>query len=33
LELATEVTPAGGRIVVCGSFLVVGPALEWLGLY
>ena len=33
LELARQVTPTGGRIIVCGSFLVVGPALEWLGLY
>jgi dihydrofolate synthase/folylpolyglutamate synthase len=33
LELACEITPENGRIVVCGSFLVVGPALEWLGLY
>lgn len=33
LELARERTPPGGRIVVCGSFYVVGPALEWLGLY
>jgi len=27
---AAELTPDGGRIVVCGSFFVVGPALEWL---
>jgi len=33
LGLARDSTPAGGRIVVCGSFLIVGPALEWLGLY
>jgi dihydrofolate synthase/folylpolyglutamate synthase len=33
LELARQTLPDGGRIVVCGSFLVVGPALEWLGLY
>jgi dihydrofolate synthase/folylpolyglutamate synthase len=33
LERARAVTPTGGRIVVCGSFLVVGPALAWLGLY
>ena len=26
-------TAPGGRIVVCGSFRVVGPALQWLGLY
>ena len=30
---AQVVTPLGGRIIVCGSFLTVGPALEWLGLY
>ncbi len=33
LEMARILTPPEGRIVVCGSFLVVGPALEWLGLY
>jgi dihydrofolate synthase/folylpolyglutamate synthase len=33
LEKARMLTPLEGRIVVCGSFLVVGPALEWLGLY
>jgi folylpolyglutamate synthase/dihydropteroate synthase len=33
LEMARMLTPPEGRIVVCGSFLVVGPALEWLGLY
>jgi dihydrofolate synthase/folylpolyglutamate synthase len=33
LELARKRTPHGGRILVCGSFMVVGPALEWLGLY
>ena len=32
LGLARDITPAGGRIIVCGSFLIVGPALEWLGL-
>jgi dihydrofolate synthase/folylpolyglutamate synthase len=26
-------TPRGGRIVVCGSFRIVGPALRWLGIY
>jgi len=31
--LASKLTPRGGRVLVCGSFLVVGPALEWLGLY
>jgi dihydrofolate synthase/folylpolyglutamate synthase len=30
---AVAATPAGGRIVACGSFRVVGPALDWLGLY
>jgi dihydrofolate synthase/folylpolyglutamate synthase len=33
LALARSETPPGGRIIVCGSFLVVGPAFEWLGLY
>lgn len=33
LELARSVTPLGGRIVVTGSFRLVAPALEWLGLY
>ena len=32
-QLARESTPPGSRILVCGSFYVVGPALEWLGLY
>ena len=32
-ELARQQTPTGGRIVVCGSFRIVAPALEWLGLY
>ena len=32
-QLACESTPPGSRILVCGSFYVVGPALEWLGLY
>lgn len=32
-ERARQVTPAGGRIVVCGSFRIVAPALQWLGLY
>ncbi|MCL4790967.1 MAG: bifunctional folylpolyglutamate synthase/dihydrofolate synthase [Gammaproteobacteria bacterium] len=31
--LAERLTPAGGRIVVCGSFRIVAPALQWLGLY
>jgi dihydrofolate synthase/folylpolyglutamate synthase len=29
---AAAATPPGGRIVVCGSFRLVGPALDWLGL-
>ena len=33
LTMAKEMTVAGGRILVCGSFRIVGPALEWLGLY
>ncbi|MBT8422551.1 MAG: bifunctional tetrahydrofolate synthase/dihydrofolate synthase [Gammaproteobacteria bacterium] len=33
LEAARDGTPAGGNILVCGSFSVVGPALDWLGLY
>lgn len=32
-EHARQVTAAGGRIVVCGSFRIVAPALQWLGLY
>ena len=32
-EMAEQVTADGGRILVCGSFRIVGPALEWLGLY
>ena len=32
-DLASRVTPAGGRILVTGSFRIVAPALEWLGLY
>jgi dihydrofolate synthase/folylpolyglutamate synthase len=30
---ARQVTAPGGRIVVCGSFRIVAPALQWLGLY
>jgi dihydrofolate synthase/folylpolyglutamate synthase len=30
---AAQVTPPDGRVLVCGSFRVVGPALQWLGLY
>ncbi len=33
LEQADGVIPEGGRVLVCGSFHVVGPALDWLGLY
>jgi len=29
-RLAEELTPASGRVLVCGSFFIVGPALEWL---
>lgn len=32
-ELARRAAVAGDRIVVCGSFHTVGPAMEWLGLY
>ena len=31
--MAEQMTGDGGRILVCGSFRIVGPALEWLGLY
>jgi dihydrofolate synthase/folylpolyglutamate synthase len=31
--LAERLTPPMGRIVVCGSFRIVAPALQWLGLY
>ncbi len=31
--IAREQTVSGGRILVCGSFRIIGPALEWLGLY
>jgi dihydrofolate synthase/folylpolyglutamate synthase len=31
--LAERLTPATGRIVVCGSFHIVAPAMQWLGLY
>lgn len=30
---AKSATAPGGRIIVCGSFRVVGPALCWLGIY
>ncbi len=33
LALARELTARPGRILVCGSFRVVGPALRWLGIY
>ena len=33
LARAQQATPSGGRVVVCGSFRVVGPALRWLGIY
>lgn len=32
LALAARLSPPGSRIVVCGSFRIVGPALQWLGL-
>ncbi len=32
-RLAERLTPPTGRIVVCGSFRIVAPALQWLGLY
>jgi dihydrofolate synthase/folylpolyglutamate synthase len=32
-EYAERITADGGRILVCGSFRIVGPALRWLGLY
>jgi dihydrofolate synthase/folylpolyglutamate synthase len=32
-RVASEETSPDGRILVCGSFRVVGPALDWLGLY
>jgi dihydrofolate synthase/folylpolyglutamate synthase len=32
-ERARACTEPGGRIIVCGSFRVVGPALGWLGIY
>ncbi len=33
LAKARELTVPDGRIVVCGSFRIVGPALRWLGIY
>lgn len=33
LECARRLSAPGGRIVVCGSFRIVGPALRWLGIY
>jgi len=32
-ERAVQLTPPDGRVVCCGSFRIVGPAIEWLGLY
>lgn len=32
-EIAARSTAVGGRILVCGSFRIVGPALRWLELY
>lgn len=31
--LAEQLSPLADRILVCGSFRIVGPALEWLGIY
>jgi dihydrofolate synthase/folylpolyglutamate synthase len=33
LKSAVRLTSEGGRILVCGSFRIVGPALRWLRLY
>jgi dihydrofolate synthase/folylpolyglutamate synthase len=33
MALAREEASPHGRVLVCGSFHVVGPALDWLGLY
>jgi dihydrofolate synthase/folylpolyglutamate synthase len=33
LAVAQSITAPGGRIVVCGSFRIVGPALQALGIY
>ncbi|MGI9344077.1 MAG: bifunctional tetrahydrofolate synthase/dihydrofolate synthase [Gammaproteobacteria bacterium] len=30
---AEALTPSHGRVLCCGSFRIVGPAIEWLGLY
>jgi len=30
---AEALTPPHGRVLCCGSFRIVGPAIEWLGLY
>ena len=32
-DSARQVTAPGGRILVCGSFRIVAPALQWLGVY
>ena len=32
-EAASAAARPGDRVVVCGSFHTVGPALEWLGIY
>jgi dihydrofolate synthase/folylpolyglutamate synthase len=32
-ERATQLALPGDRILVCGSFHTVGPALQWRGLY
>jgi folylpolyglutamate synthase/dihydropteroate synthase len=33
LKSAVRLTSESGRILVCGSFRIVGPALRWLRLY
>ena len=33
LEAARRAARPGDRVIVCGSVLTVGPALEWLGVY
>ena len=33
LQIARDTASADDRVLVCGSFYTVGPALEWLGIY